>query len=142
MLRMRGAASAADARRPEGAVIMRPGIPGGNVAAAVDAPDDVDGHACGGIGVNGPAACGIAPDRESGGVIQEADLSFRGHAHFTVQMDSGFRNGRWEGQEGKQGAPGAVGKEVVFDEVVFDEVVFDEVVFHRLLERCSGAVIR
>ena len=70
MLRMRGAASAADARRPEGAVIMRPGIPGGNVAAAVDAPDDVDGHACGGIGVNGPAACGIAPDRESGGVIQ------------------------------------------------------------------------
>lgn len=118
---------AADTRRPEGIVIMRPGIPGGNVAAAVDAPDDVDGHACGGIGVNGPAACGIAPDRESGGVIQEADLSFRGHAHFTVQMDSGFRNGRWEGQEGKQGAPGAVGKEVVF---------------HRLLERCSGAVIR
>ena len=40
------------------------------------------------------------------------------------QMDSGFRDGRWEGQEGKQGAPGAVGKEVVFDEVVF----------HRLLE--------
>lgn len=126
MPRMRGAASAADARRPEGAVIVRPGIPGGNVAAAVNAPDDVDGHARGGIGVNGPSACGITPDGESGGVVQDGDLTACGHADFSMQMDSPFRNGGGEGQEGEQGAPGAVGKNVVFNRVVF----------HWLVEQC------
>lgn len=124
--RMRCMASAADARRPEGAVIVRPGIPGGNAAAAVNAPDDVDGHARGGIGVNGPSACGITPDGESGGVVQDGDLTACGHADFSMQMDSPFRNGGGEGQEGEQGAPGAVGKNVVFNRVVF----------HRLVEQC------
>ena len=57
-----GMMSAADARRPERAVVMRPGVPCRNMAAAVDVPDDVNGCAYRGIGVNGPSAWGISPD--------------------------------------------------------------------------------
>lgn len=122
----------ADSGGPDGAAVVRPGIPRGNVASPVNAADGINGRASGGIGVNGASARGIAPDGESGGIIQESGLSARREADFSVDVDSGLRHGGGKGQEGKQGAPGAVGKNVVFYRIVF----------HGLLERCSGEVTR
>ncbi len=127
-----GMVSAADALRPERAVVMRPGVPCRNMAAAVDAPDDVNGCACGGIGVNGPSAWGISPDGESGGVIQENGLPCRRHADFSMQVNPGFRNGGGKGQEGRHGASGATEKKVFSERVVF----------HRFFEWWLTAVIR
>lgn len=122
----------ADSGGPAGAVVVRPGIPRRYVAPPVNASDGINGRASGGIGVNGASARSVAPDGESGGIIQESGLSTRWEADFSVDMDSGLRHGGGKGQEGKQGAPGAVGKNVVFNGVVF----------HGLLERCSGEVTR
>lgn len=106
----------------------------------VDAPDDVDGHACGGIGVNGASAWGVTPDGEAGGVIQEVDLSCCGHADFSVKMNASFRKGRGESQEGEQGASGAVGKDVVFDRVVFHRFL-NRVQRQLSVERTPGLVL-
>lgn len=114
-----GMGDAADARRPERAVIMRPGVPCRNMAAAVDAPDNVNGGACRGIGVNGPSAWGISPDGESGGVIQENGLPCRRHADFAMQVNPGFRGGEGKGQEGRYGASGTTVKKVFSDRLFF-----------------------
>ena len=104
-----GMMSAADARRPERAVVMRPGVPCRNMAAAVDVPDDVNGVHASRVGVNGPSAWGISPDGESGGVIQENGLPCRRYADFAMHGEFGFRVGK--GQKGRSRLPGAAGKD-------------------------------
>lgn len=111
--------SPADSGGPEGAAVVRPGIPRGNMAPPVNASDGINGHASGGIGVNGASARSIAPDGESGGIIQESGLSARREADFSVDVDSGLRHGGGKGQEDKQGASGTVGKNVIFYGIVF-----------------------
>lgn len=137
---MRRAASAADSGGPEGPMVMRPGIPRGNVAPPVNASDGINGYSSRGIGVNGASAWCVAPDGKACGIIQKGGLSPGREADFSVDVDFRLRHGGGKGQEGKQGAPGAVGKNMVFNGVVFHGF-WNNVQRGYPLERTPGPVL-
>lgn len=112
-----------DVYRAARAAIVRMGMPGRDMAAAVNAADDVNGSSRGGIGVNGPSTWTVAPDGEPGGVVVDGDSCSGRGREAAAHMKAGMGFPGRKRHQSEQGACGTVGKEVVFNGCVFHKAV-------------------